>query len=48
MKKPDFLHDDADSWKLVEKYWGGRGRKCVWSVWSRTKKLAVSQEAITE
>ena len=29
MKKPDFLHNDTDSWKIeiLEKYCGGHGQK---------------------
>ena len=30
-KKPDFLHVDADSWKLkIKKHWGGLCQKWVW------------------
>ena len=31
IKKPDFLHVDADSWKLkIKKHWGGLCQKWVW------------------
>ena len=33
MKKPDFLHIDADL--HFEKYWCGRGQKWVWLLWSQ-------------
>ena len=41
MKKPDFLHVDADSWKLkvVLNILGGHGQKWVWPLWSQDSKI---------
>ena len=46
MKKPDFMHVDTNSLKLIGKCWGGHGHKWLCHLDHRTPKLAVSHEEI--